>query len=275
MGMSTILQTKKLNELSVFFPCYNEEENLPLLIEKALEIIPKVAIRYEIIIVNDGSKDKTSQIAHEYAKKIPQIKVVDQKNQGYGGAVNTGFKAVQYDWVFFTDADLQFDLNELYRFVELAVENPDKEMILGFRKIRAEGFKRALFANGMKFLNRAILGFPTDIKDIDCAFKLLRKDMVKSVLPLNSKGNLVSTEFLLRAVRTGYDYVQTGVDHFERAYGVSTCGGLKDILKVLVELVKLKFMLMKVDYSAVQPALKASVGAHCDYVSAAAFHSRV
>jgi glycosyltransferase involved in cell wall biosynthesis len=225
---------QKLTELTIFFPCYNEEENLPNLMDKVLKVIPEVADKYEVLIVNDGSKDKTSAIAHDYANKYSFVRVIDQKNQGFGGALNAGLQNAKYSWVFYTDADLQFDLNDIYKFVDEASEG-DSDVVIGYRIKRAEGFKRAFFAKGMKVWNQVMLGFPMFIKDIDCAFKLIKKDVIVSVGPLNSKGNLVSSEFLLKAIKRDYKFAQIGVNHYNRAAGVSTCGGLKDIVKVLRE----------------------------------------
>jgi len=224
---------KKLKELSVFFPCYNEAANMPALMSQALEIIPRVAERYEIIIVNDGSSDSTSVIAHYYATKYPFIKVIDQPNQGYGGALNTGFKTAQYEWVFFTDADLQFDLTELIAFVANVTEGTD--LLIGYRKNRAEGFVRHFLALGMKVWNAIFLGFPLFIKDIDCAFKLIRRDVIQEVGELTSRGNLVTSEFLLKAYRCGYTFHQLGVTHYKRVAGISTCGGLPSVIKVIRE----------------------------------------
>ena len=198
---------------------------------KALRLM-RLAEKFEIIVVNDGSLDKTSQIAHSFAKKYPFVKVIDQKNQGYGGAVNTGFKASKYSLVFYTDSDLQFDIRELSKFVPY-VKNYD--LIIGYRKKRAEGLRRSIFASGMKIWNRIFLGFPIFIKDIDCAFKLIKKDVIRDVGELSCRGNLVSAEFLLKSYKLGYKFHQIGVTHYLRKAGVSTCGGLDDIVKVIKE----------------------------------------
>lgn len=236
--MTKPLISKKLNTLSVFFPCFNEEENLPVLLDSAIKVISNIANTFEVIVINDGSTDNTSKIAHEYASKFDFIRVIDQENQGYGGAVNTGFVVSKYEWVFFTDSDLQFDLEEIYTFVERALYD-DVDLVIGYRKKRAEGFVRKTLANGMKLYNRTLLGFPTIIKDIDCAFKLIKKDVVNDFMPLISKGNLVTTEFLLKSYKSGYKIDQIGVNHYNRVAGESTCGGFDSVVKVVIESFKL------------------------------------
>src|SRR5581483_9287769 len=104
---------KIVSELSVFFPAYNEEGNIKNTILNAKKVLDKVAGRWEIIIVNDGSKDKTSEIAHKLEKEYKGVKVIDQENKGYGGALKTGLYDCQYDWISFTDSDGQFDFEEI------------------------------------------------------------------------------------------------------------------------------------------------------------------
>lgn len=232
--MERIRSFQKLNELSVFFPCYNEEENIEQLLEQALFIVPNIAHKYEIIVINDGSTDRTSEIAHKFANKYSSIKIVDQKNSGgYGGAVKSGFKHVKYEWVFFTDADLQFDLKDLYKFVEASRTGED--LIIGYRIKRAEGIKRQFFATGMKIWSKLFLGFPMFIKDTDCAFKLIKKQTIDSVGRLHSDSNLVTTEFLLGAYKRGYKFKQIGVEHYKRVAGESTCGGISAVVHVILD----------------------------------------
>ncbi len=241
---------KKLEELSVFFPCFNEEENIEKLIRIAQEVVPTVAEKYEIVVVNDGSTDNTAVIAKKFALLDKHIRVVDQENSGgYGGAIKGGFNNIKYKWVFFTDADLQFDLNELKRFTD-SVDTSD-DLIIGYRLKRAEGLKRYVLAKGMKYLSWMILGYPTFIKDTDCAFKLIRKEVVERVKPLYSSSNLITTEFLLKAHKQGFKFKQIGVNHYCRVAGVSKCGGLKDVVKVIKDLAflsKVFYMIPLTDY---------------------------
>lgn len=227
-------QSKKLKELSVFFPCYNEEENLDALMTQVLDVIPRYAEKYEIILINDGSKDRTSEIAHSYAAKNPNVKVIDQENKGYGGALKVGLKACKYEWIFFSDSDLQFDLQDLEKFVQKALT--DKyDLVIGYRMNRAEGFKRWALAKSLKVWGKVFLGFPLSIIDIDCAFKLFRKTVVDRMGGLASNGNLISTEFLLKAYRNNFRFYQIGVKHYLRKAGESTCGDMGDVVQAIKE----------------------------------------
>ena len=239
---TNINSKEKLSSLSVFFPCYNEEENIGRLLDLSIKIFPKYTDDLEIIVINDGSTDKTSEIAHKYAKRYSFIRVVDQENSGgYGGAIKRGFSEVTKDWVFFTDADLQFDLTEFEKFAKVALSTDD-DLIIGYRIKRAEGYKRLILAMGMKFLAWITVGFPLTIKDTDCAFKLIKRKVLVRVGKLESTSNLITTEFLLKAKKKGFSFYQIGVNHYCRLYGESKCSDSKAILDVLRDLIKLNYI---------------------------------
>lgn len=222
----------KLPELTLIFPAYNEAGNVEEAVKQAQRVLPKIAEKFEIIIVNDGSTDLTLQIAKRLAQKDKNLKILNQRNKGYGGAIKSGFRKAKFDWIFFTDCDLQFDLEELEKFVPY---HKDNELILGFRKNRAEGKKRRILANLLKIWNYVLLGFPKKIKDIDCAFKLFNKNVLKTVEPLISDGALISTEFLIKAHNSGFRYTQIGVKHYKRHSGVPTGSSIKVILRAILD----------------------------------------
>ena len=223
---------EKLRELSVFFPLYNEENNVTPLVEHALSVLPLYAERFEIILINDGSTDRTKEIAEALAALHLEVQVITQENKGYGGALSAGFNSALYEWIFFSDGDLQFDLNDLEQFVSWA---DTYNLIIGHRKRRADGKLRVFIAMGLKIWNRIFFGFPTRIKDIDCAFKLINRKVLDDVLPLASAGGMVSTEFLLKAIGKGHLIKQLPVEHFERESGSSTGDSVKVVKKAVLE----------------------------------------
>lgn len=235
---------QKLSELSVFFPAYNEAGNIEETIKQAMMVLPTVAKKFEVIIVNDGSKDATLQVAKRLTKKYRFLKVVNQRNKGYGGALKRGFKEAKYEWVFFSDSDLQFDLQELKTFIPASQTN---SLVLGYRLHRAEGRRRQLLALALKLWNRTLLGFPRRIKDVDCAFKLIHQDVLKSIEPLFSDGAMLSTEMLLKAHRAGFTYAQVGVNHYQRRIGSPTGSNLKVITKAIKDTFQLQKQLLAND----------------------------
>lgn len=230
---------EKLQSLSIFYPAYNEAGNIEEAVRQAMHVAPMVAKEWEVVVVNDGSRDGTRMIAKRLANRYAHVRLVSQRNKGYGGALKRGFRECKYEWVFFTDSDLQFDILELKKFVRNVHQN---DLVIGYRKRRVEGFKRKLLADMLKVWNRVWLGFPGDIRDIDCAFKLIHRSVLDSVLPLYSDGAMVTTEFLLKAYRAGFRYRQLGVNHYHRRAGNQTGSSLKVIWKAVVD----TFVLMRV-----------------------------
>jgi glycosyltransferase involved in cell wall biosynthesis len=227
------MQTR-LKSLSVFFPCYNEEKNVEENVKKTKAVMPDICDDFEIILVNDGSRDRTGEVADRLAKEDPRVKAVHHpKNRGYGGAVKSGFAAAQKEWVFFSDGDLQFDLSELKSFVP---HTSEYDAVIGYRIKRAEGFGRARNAFLFKMFVTSL--FQLGVKDIDCAFKLIRTSQVKKI-NLTSDGAVISTELLFKLKRNGVKFKQLPVHHFLRQYGTQTGANLKVILKAGIESLKL------------------------------------
>jgi glycosyltransferase involved in cell wall biosynthesis len=224
----------KLPNLSLFFPAYNEEANIERMVREAQKILPEVALDWEIIPVDDGSRDKTGEIADRLAKEDPHVKPVHHlKNQGYGGAVVSGFKAAKMDYVFFTDGDLQFDLREITLLIDKIDEG---DLILGFRKNRRDPWNRKLNAFCWGTLVKLLFGFRA--KDVDCAFKLVKRKVLDKV-ELTSTSAMVSTELLARSHKAGFRFAEAGVTHLPRQAGTQTGAKFSVILKAFKELFKL------------------------------------
>jgi glycosyltransferase involved in cell wall biosynthesis len=222
--------------ISVFFPTYNEEENIKESVEKALRVLedsPYVS-DFEIIIVNDGSRDNTEKVAEKLVAKHTKVRLISHpQNQGYGAALKTGLHAARMEYVFFTDADLQFDLLELQN---LLLHVPENEVVVGYRAPRRDPAMRLFNAWGWNRLNRLFFGL--QLTDIDCAFKLFRREVVQS-MPLRSKGAMLSAELLIRLKRAGVKLKEIPVSHFPRVYGSPTGAKPSVILRALREMVEL------------------------------------
>ncbi len=221
---------KKLKSLSVFFPVYNEEANLEILIKQAVRIIPTLASRYELLIINDGSTDDSLKIAKNLRREYRQVKIFSHKyNRGYGEVLKTGIKNSQYEWIFWTDSDLQFDLAELANFVK---ETNKSQAIIGYRKKRSEGLRRHLNTSIFKYYIDLL--FRLHVKDIDCAFKLLKASILKN-LRLTSGSAFTSAEILYRLKKRGVKFKEIAVNHYPRLYGQATGAKFKVIIKACYE----------------------------------------
>lgn len=234
---------KKINELSVFFPCYNEEHNLQKTFDAALPLIKQVASKWEVIIVDDGSKDKTPQIAKSIAAKYPKnVHIVTHNpNRGYGAAFKSGFYNSKYEWIAFTDADGQFDFSDIK--VLLSTQQKTKaDLVIGYYLGRKVPFYRIW---GSKLWQLAVfILFGLKVKDIDCGFKLVRKKVIDTIPQLESeRGPFITSEFLIKAKRSKFKIVEVGVHHFARISGEATgsnldviIAGFKDLFRLWIKL---------------------------------------
>jgi len=221
--------------ISVFFPCYNEQENVGRTVEKALEVLERLNADFEVIIVDDGSSDGTGQIADEIAGRDGRVKVVHHEgNLGYGAALQSGFKAATKEFVFYTDGDGQFDINEMPSLLAL-MERYD--IVSCYRLNRRDSLIRKI--NGWCWTRLVCLTFGLKIRDIDCAFKLYKREIFDKI-ELLSTGALINAEILARAVRKGYRITQKGVHHYPRTTGKQTGANLRVILRAFKELFKLQ-----------------------------------
>ena len=221
--------------LSVFFPCYNEEGNVERVVGEALDVLPSVSDDFEIIIVNDGSGDRTGEIADQLAAADGRIRAVHHEtNKGYGAALRSGFAAATKQLVFYTDRDGQFDMRELSELLPLARRY---DIVSGYRINRQDNAIRRLNAFMWGKLVQALLRFRC--RDVDCAFKVYRRSIF-DVIELKSSGALIDAEILARATRAGCTIGELPVHHRPRIAGEQTGGKITVILKAFRELIELR-----------------------------------
>ncbi len=207
---------KKLDELSMFFPAYNEVENIPKLVISAKKVCRATARKYEIIIVvHENSSDGTKELVKGYAKKDRHVKLVMQKKSepGIGAAIKIGFNAAKFENIFYADSDNQFDLNEFRKFVPLVKKY---DVIAGYRTRRNDPAMRIITAKVYNAMVRTM--FLVKQRDVDCAFRLVKKKVIKNT-KLVCRHGLVTTELLAKARRKGYRICQVGVRHYPRMMG--------------------------------------------------------
>lgn len=221
----------RLASLSAFFPAYNEEANVERMCTSLKAVLPQVAEDYEIIIVNDGSKDRTSEIADRLVKEDQKVRVVHHKiNQGYGAAIRSGIEACMKEYLFFTDGDNQFDVSQLSLMVPLVSQY---DGVIGYRLNRQDNWTRKLNAWAWNRLVRLMFGLK--VKDIDCAFKLFHRKVFEKI-QFESSGAMISTEMLVKIIKKGYQLHEIGVLHSPRLAGKQTGANLRVILRAFKEL---------------------------------------
>ncbi len=202
--------------LSLVIPAFNEQESIARAIREAEEALSIHFARYEILVIDDGSTDNT---VAEVRRALPEARhtrlLRHEGNRGYGAALRTGFTAARFDWVAFTDADCQFELEELPRLVALMQDVP---IAVGYRARRQDPWRRRFLSWGYNVLARLLLG--TRVRDVDCAFKVFRRDVLPWLMP-QSRGFFVNTEMLTRARQRGFEIAEVPVTHRPRLGGVS------------------------------------------------------
>jgi len=227
-------EQRATSSISVFFPCYNEQDNIARIVEQALVVLEKLDADFEIIIVDDGSSDATGQIAEKITDRNSRVKVVHHPtNLGYGAALKSGFKTATKKLIFYTDGDGQFDISEMPPLLPLMGQF---DIVSCYRLNRQDNIIRKI--NGWCWTKLVCLLFGMKIRDIDCAFKLYKREIFDNI-QLLSAGALVDTEILARAIRKGYRITQKGVHHYPRTAGTQTGANLKVILRAFKELLKL------------------------------------
>ncbi|MGH8012416.1 MAG: glycosyltransferase family 2 protein [Candidatus Binataceae bacterium] len=221
----------RLAGVSVFLPSHNEEANLERVVEGFRIQLPKVAGEYEIVIVDDGSRDNTGEIADRLTAANSRIKVIHHGiNRGYGAAVISGIRAASMPFVLLCDGDGQFDAAD----VRLLAERIDgHDAVIGRRVARADHLMRRINGKAWTLLARSLFGL--SVRDMDCGFKLFRREILEG-LELHSNGALISTELMARLAGRGARICEVDVKHLPRQAGEQTGNSPKVIVEAFSEL---------------------------------------
>jgi glycosyltransferase involved in cell wall biosynthesis len=229
--------------LTFFFPAFNEEENVEETVRRALsEVGPLVDGSIEVLIVDDGSTDRTPELADALAAADPRVRVHHQPNRGYGGALRAGFAGASGELIGFSDGDLQFDLREMSRLLD-RLSDPGAsrvEGVIGYRIKRRDPPHRIFIAKTYNAIVSALFGLR--VRDIDCAMKLFRREVFDG-LRLDTDSPFLSAELLIKLRARGDRFAQVGVNHYPRAAGTNTGASFRKILRTFRDIGKLRLAL--------------------------------
>lgn len=221
-------------QLSLVFPVFDEAANVDRVIESACKIGDQLVETFEVVIVDDGSRDGSARLIDRWSARDPRIRTVRHAtNLGYGAALRSGLTAARGDLIFFSDADLQFELSEL---AKLLAHSGSFDIVAGYRSPRRDPWPRSLIARTWALIIRVIFGL--EIRDIDCAFKLFHRRVIEE-MPLASVGAFINTEILLRARSAGFRIHQVPVTHRPRRFGRQTGARPQVVIRAAIELMRL------------------------------------
>lgn len=230
-----MFQTKSPLGISIFFPCYNDSKSIVKLVENAFLVVKKFTTDYEVIVVDDASKDDSRRCLLDLSKKYTNLKLVfHEKNKGYGGALQSGFKTATKDLVFYTDGDGQYDVQELSLLLVLMTD--DVDFVNGIKMSRKDPTYRIFMGNFYSFISRWLFWLP--IYDVDCDFRLIRQTILKKI-KLKINNGAVCVELVKKAQRAGANFRQISVHHYERRHGKSQFFRFSNLLLTFKELVGL------------------------------------
>ncbi len=241
-----------LPSMSVFFPAYNDAPSLPGLLEKTFAVLRPNFTDYEVIVVNDGSHDNTGEVLSDLQQQYgPRLRVVTHgQNRGYGGALRSGFAAATKDLVFYTDGDGQYDPSELMELFRKL--KSDVGFVNGYKLERNDPRHRIWIGNTYNRFARALFG--VRIRDIDCDFRLMRRDLLQS-LHLTSTSGTICVELVRKLELSGWRFEEVGVHHYPRLHGKSQFFRVRSLLKTFYQLVKLRVQLFSMILMAAGPPL--------------------
>ena len=224
-----------LEPVSIVLPARNEAENLPAAVAACAQAFAPRFPDYEIIVVDDGSADATAAVAEKLAEKNPRVRLVrHERNLGYGAALRSGFAAARHPLLFFTDADGQFDPEDVALLLPHLAAGP---LVTGYRANRRDPWPRRFYGRLFSAWCRHFFGVKA--RDVNCAFKLFRRSLLEGV-ELRSSGALINAELLAVAQRRGAVPMEVAVQHFPRRHGRPTGGSAKVILRAAREFWELK-----------------------------------
>ena len=221
--------------ISAFFPCYNDKGTIDKLVKDVADVLKTLTNDFEVIVIDDGSTDGARDLLRGLEKELSYLKVVfHEKNQGYGGALQSGFKTASKDLIFYTDGDAQYDVKELPLLYEKMTDEID--FVNGFKIKRHDPWYRIVIGKIYHWIMKLMFGFK--IRDVDCDFRIIRR-CVFDKIDLKYKSGVICVEMITKFHQAGLKFNEVGVSHYNREYGHSQFFNFPRLFKVFINLFKL------------------------------------
>jgi len=235
------MSQKQMPSISVFFPAYNDAGTITSMVITSLLTLRELTDDYEVIVINDGSKDHTPQVLDELARVYPdEVRIIHhEQNKGYGGALRSGFSAASKEWIFYTDGDAQYDPRELKNLALLATDQVD--FINGWKIERNDPLHRIIIGRIYQYIIK--IAFRLKLRDVDCDFRLMRGEVFDEVHLVSDSG-VICVELMKKVQDAGFRLAETPVHHFHRAYGKSQFFNFSRLVRVARDLSELWWRLV-------------------------------
>ena len=232
--MSEHSQTRPAS-LSVFFPAYNDSATIASLVIAAVQTASRLTADFEVLVVNDGSRDTTAEIADELARVYPQVRVIHHsQNHGYGGALQTGFRSATKEVIFYTDGDAQYDPREMVHLWERM--NDEVDLVNGYKISRSDPLHRIIIGRIYHYTVKLLFGLR--VRDVDCDFRLMRRRIFDRVR-LERTSGVICLELMKKVQDAGFRIAEVPVHHYHRAYGKSQFFNVKRLARTLADVMRL------------------------------------
>jgi glycosyltransferase involved in cell wall biosynthesis len=226
--------------LSVFFPAYNDSGTIASMVIRAVKAASELTSDYEVIVIDDGSADATSEIADELARTYPHVRAIHHpKNRDYGAALRTGFRSSTKELIFYTDGDAQYDPAELAAL--WAKMTPDADLVNGYKISRADPLHRIIIGRTYHYIVSSLFGLK--LRDVDCDFRLMRRTIFERI-NLEKTSGIICVEMMKKIQDAGFRIVEVPVHHYHRAFGTSQFFNVRRLLRTGRDLLLLWYALV-------------------------------
>lgn len=238
--------------LSIFFPAYNDGGTIASLVIRAVQAASRLTPDYEVIVVNDGSRDATAEIVDELARTYPRVRAIHHsRNRGYGAALRTGFDAAAKELIAYTDGDAQYDPSEFELLWNRLT--PDVDVVTGYKISRADPLHRVVigrvYHHTVKFL------FQLRVRDVDCDFRLMRREIFDRVR-LEHDSGVICLEMMRKIQDAGFRVVEAPVHHYHRTHGTSQFFNVGRVFRTGIDVLKLWIRLVVLGHEGTRVLLR-------------------
>jgi glycosyltransferase involved in cell wall biosynthesis len=227
-----------MNDLNVslFFPVFNDEATVRVVAEQGLLLLQGYATNFEIIIVDDGSPDRSGEIADQLAREHPGIvRVVHHaKNRGYGAALRTGVAECKYDWICMVDGDNEYAVADLKKMLDIRFFY---RLIIAFRYKKLYSTQRIFISFVYNMVLRHL--FRTPFRDVSTGIRVFHRSILDEI-ELSSDSPFIGAELAIKTMLRGYPVGELGIQTFPRSFGSGSATSMRNIALTIRDMLRVR-----------------------------------